>query len=40
VLLGSWKITLPPGADPLAVPPRITDSPEEAVRLAIGLASG
>ncbi len=40
LLLGSWKIDLPDGADPLAVPPRAVQTPEEAVRLALDLAGG
>ncbi len=38
VLLGSWKIELPQGADPLPVPPRVADSPGKAVELALRLA--
>lgn len=40
VLLGSWKIELPEGADPLAVPPRVVQTPEEAAHLALQLARG
>jgi hypothetical protein len=40
VLLGSWKITLPEGADPLPVPPHIAQTPEEAVQRALHLARG
>lgn len=39
VLLGSWKIELPQGADPLPVPPELADSPQRAVTLALKLAS-
>lgn len=39
ILLGSWSIEPPEGADSLAVPPKIARDPEEAVRLALQLAS-
>lgn len=39
ILLGSWKIELPEGAEPLNVPPRIAKTPEEAVRLALELSA-
>ena len=38
VLLGSWQITPPPGADPLPAGPRIARTPQEAVALAFELA--
>ena len=39
VLLGSWQIELPDGADPLPRPPQVVQTAEEAVRLALSLVA-
>jgi len=38
LLLGSWRVTPPPGGEPLPVPPHAVETPEEAVKLAVHLA--